>query len=60
MKKVTHQKKTTKQLLREQLNKDIQTYLDNGGTISELSKIDTSWDEDNVKFMHKVMRMPNN
>ena len=41
---------------RERLAKDVEAFLRNGGKINHVPLHATAWDEDNVKFMHKVLR----
>ena len=41
---------------RERLTKDVEAFLRSGGKITEVERGASAWNEEDVKFMHKVLR----
>lgn len=43
-------------VVRERLAKDVEAFLRSGGKITQVRNGASSWNEDDVKFMHRVLR----
>jgi hypothetical protein len=43
-------------IFRERLAKDVEAFLRSGGKVTQVRNGASAWNEDDVKFMHRVLR----